>query len=111
MKRLNITRGKYLHIVVSVSLLLLLIAFFTDSVNYIYLQLRTIAKENNIIIARIIVSTALLLLNTACAYWGYKLAKKKRRDEVFWAICCFITTIWGLLFLYYSKPGKRSLVN
>jgi len=37
---------------------------------------------------------------------GYKKAKQKGLDPLFWAFVCFIFNLWGYIYLLYFKKAK-----
>jgi hypothetical protein len=35
------------------------------------------------------------------AFIGYRLSKKKRRNQILWTILCFLFNIWAVLILWF----------
>ena len=100
---------KYIKILFAIFFLLFAITFFVHESRigeYLILTFKD-SKSGNELYYRIIGASLILCAEILFAFWGYKLAQKKGKDKLLWAVICFWATIWGILFLQYSKSTNN----
>jgi len=44
------------------------------------------------------------------AFIGYRLSKKKRRNQILWTILCFLFNFWAVLILWFLPILKKEKV-
>lgn len=42
------------------------------------------------------------------AIWGYNIAKKKKKNIVFWTLICFLFNFWGIIALKWDRGRARN---
>jgi hypothetical protein len=52
--------------------------------------------------------TLTFLFAALCAYLGWLLAGRRKRDRRHWTVLCFLLNIWGLIFLIFLPPLEKA---
>ena len=42
---------------------------------------------------------------------GYRLSIKKKRNQTFWMVLCFIFNIWALIILWFLPVSKKNILH
>jgi hypothetical protein len=52
----------------------------------------------------------MLFVFVVFAFIGYRLSKKKRRNQILWTILCFLFNVWAVLVLWFLPILKKEKV-